>query len=463
MARLVARALRLGRSALIQTGTALGRYRLSYLTPALLSPGPVIIASPPLGLPATLAQLQQRLDTSKEIRSGDWLEADFRGVLLTTPQSWLADRLHRQGRFPQNIPTLIEGADDLEPWTRKQLEATLEPLDWEKLLYCCPQHVELIRDIRAQLTRSILARPQNPYGCCLLDEAEQQLLHTLFAGLATELSSKVARFWQQWQTGEQILWASLARETGNFTLHLSPGEVGTALAPVWTQQPVVLMGSFLDWESEAPTYRQQLGLADILCLKFSPDRQTEHIQLYLPDRLPMPNTPQFQGALVEQVRLLINLSRRPQPIVVLVDDVPLKAQLGAKIAAEFGSRVQVEKRVPASGILVSGWQFWRRHQTQLPTPHLLIIATLPLPSLENPLVAGQVAYYKRQRQDWFRLYLLPTALRELQRAVIPIRDSQGVVALLDNRVNHRSYGSQILNALEPCARINYLDASWFDL
>ena len=92
---------------------------------------------------------------------------------------------------------------------------------------------------------------------------------------------------------------------------------------------------------------------------------------------------------------------------------------------------------------------------------MLVIATLPLPSLENPLVAGRVADYKRSRLDWFRLYLLPTALNELQRAIAPVRDRQGVVALLDNRVLHRSYGSHVLTALSPLARINYLDSSFF--
>jgi ATP-dependent DNA helicase DinG len=64
-------------------------------------------------------------------------------------------------------------------------------------------------------------------------------------------------------------------------------------------------------------------------------------------------------------------------------------------------------------------------------------------------------------QDWFRLYLLPETLSELQRAIAPIRETQGVVALLDNRVNHRSYGQQVLAALSPSARINYIDASLF--
>jgi ATP-dependent DNA helicase DinG len=97
----------------------------------------------------------------------------------------------------------------------------------------------------------------------------------------------------------------------------------------------------------------------------------------------------------------------------------------------------------------------------LPAPHLLAIATLPVPSLENPLVAGRVAHYKQQRLDWFRLYLLPKALSTLQRAIRPVRDRQGVVALLDSRVLHRSYGHQVLAALSPLARTDYLDASWF--
>ena len=178
----------------------------------------------------------------------------------------------------------------------------------------------------------------------------------------------------------------------------------------------------------------------------------------------MPNTPQFQRVLMEQIRMLISFSSNVQkPVVLLIGDIPLKAIVGATMAAEFGSRVQVEKTdLAANGILVSGWEFWREHQNILPTPQLLAIATLPLPSLENPLVAGRVAYYKSKRQDWFRLYLLPTALREIQRAVVPIRESQGVVALLDNRVNHRSYGKKILSALEPCARINYIDPGWFN-
>jgi ATP-dependent DNA helicase DinG len=57
--------------------------------------------------------------------------------------------------------------------------------------------------------------------------------------------------------------------------------------------------------------------------------------------------------------------------------------------------------------------------------------------------------------------LLPAALNELQRAIAPVRQSHGIVALLDSRVVNRSYGAQVLAVLSPLARINYLDPSLF--
>lgn len=481
MARLVARALRLGRPALVQTGSARS-YCLSYLTPALLWNAPVILVAPPLLqqrlLQVEIPQLQRWFQTSKAVCIDDgtthW--QNFSGLLLVSPQAWLEDRLTGKGRFPQGVPTLIDRADDLEEWTREQLTTPIQAQDWDELIQCSPHLADRIRDARVQLAKSIFSHPRNPYQCHLLDSPEQETLHNLFVTLeraspefaSPYLETSVAlsafsRFWQQWRSEEkQLLWAAVDREHGQFTLDCAPVSVASALSSIWSQQPVVLIGGFLDWETSAPVYRQQLGLGDLTCLRFSPDRQTEQIQLYSPDGLPMPNTPQFQAALMQQIRTLLALSSViAQPVVILVGDMPLKTQVAANMAAEFGSRVQVEKTdLEDNSILISGWEFWRSHQEVLPTPQLIIIATLPIPSLENPLVAGRVAFYKHQRKDWFRLYLLPTALRELQRSVVALRESQGVVALLDNRVNHRSYGKQILTALDPYARVNYIEGIW---
>ena len=484
MARLVARALRLGRSALIQVGAGCGyqgRYRLSYLAPALLWPEPVILVASE-GVQQRLRgveipRLQHWLGAKKAIRTGQaWPNADFQGLLLTSPEAWLAAQLQGRRDFPTGIPTLLDGVDDLEDWARKQLTVSIQPSDWDELMLACPHQLEAIRDARVQLTRAVFQHPANPYECYLISQPEQDILRRLYSTLqqanqanASEqeyllrLPNSWRNFWQQFQIDEQLLWATISRRQGLFSLDCAPASVASALSPIWSRQPVVLIGSALDQEAEAPIYRQSMGLSDLTCLKFSADRHSEVIQLYLPDKLPLPNTPQFQAAFIEKVHSLLCLSiTAPGLTVILVGDVPLKSQVGAILAAEFGSRVQVEKTcLDDNGILVSGWEFWRQHQSVIPAPQLLVIATLPLPSLENPLVAGRVAYYKRSRQDWFRLYLLPDALNELQRAIAPIRSRQGVVALLDSRVLHRSYGPQILAALSPLARINYLDSSLF--
>jgi ATP-dependent DNA helicase DinG len=479
MARLVARALRLGRSALIQAGAPSGyhgRYRLSYLMPVLIWQGSAILVVPEAVqqrlLMVEIPRLRQWIPTHKAIRTGDrWPDPDFQGLLLTTSQAWLADRLSDQTKFPQGIPTILDGVDDLETWVRRELTAHIHSQDWEELMLACPGQTDTIRDTRVQLTRSFFQHPPNPYDCYLIEADEQSALsHLGYELQAPNETGGVAavpdhwhKFWNALRQDNQLAWAEVNRRLGQFSLHCGPADIASQLQRVWTQQPVVLIGGALDLEPEAPIYRQRLGLDDITCVKFSPDRQTELIQLYLPDRLPMPNTPQFQPMLMHELRHLINASSVGQGLtVVLVGDVPLKAQVGSLLAAELGSRVQVEKTcLDDHGILVTGWEFWREHQAVLPAPHLLVIATLPIPSLENPLVAGRVAYYKRLRQDWFRLYLLPEALSELQRAIAPVRESQGIVALLDNRVNHRSYGKQVLTALSPLARINYIDPDSF--
>ncbi len=474
LARLVARALRLGRSALIQTvpTRSYRSYRLGYLTPLLLWPDPAILVAPAAVqqrlLRIEIPRLRQWMPTPKSIQQGDrWPQDNFQGLLLTTPEAWLGDRLFSQNRFPDGIATLIDGADDLESWVNTIRTLRIEPQDWETLMLACPLHSDIIRETRVQLTHHLFQRPPNPYDCYRLEEGDRHLLTGLYEYLdfpEPPLPEPWSRLQALLDQPDLLLWAEVHREQGQFSLAGRGLALASLLAPIWQRQPLVLMGEALDLEPDAELFRQHLGLGDLTCVKFSPDRQTSLVQLYIPDHLPLPNTPRFQGALLTELRRLLTLSdTAPGPVVLLVNDLPLKSQVAAALAAEFGSRVQVERTcLDDHSILISGWDFWQTHQSVLPAPRLLVMATLPFPTLEHPLVAGRVEYYKRRREDWFRHYLLPQCLSNLQRAIAPVRESQGLVALLDTRVLHRSYGKQILAALSPAARISYLDPQLFE-
>jgi len=505
MARLVARAMRLGRSASIQAGTFSSGHpemSLGYLMPLLLWPqAAILVIDDALRSRLQRVEIPQLLEWTQlqtPIVVGDrWPGVEgceFNGLLLVSPEQWLADRLGDRRCFPANVPTIIDDLDRLTDTARRLLTIELHDRDWNDGLEQAGASAPAIRAVRAELVRSVFQHPSNPYDAYLLDLDEQAALGEAVALIAT-LENAPPR-WCKLQANladrNCFLWAQLDRDSGGLVLHHSPASIAQSLAAVWSQQPVVAIGGAVSTPSGHTDYlRDDLGLEDVTCVQFAPDRQTAGVQLYLPDRLPLPNTPEYKAKLLDELHQLIrvvtdatppasNLATTPQillkttpgttpqitpqtttiPIVIAIGDEPLKQSIGALLAAEFGSRVKVERvDLAPSDILVCGWDFWCDRQAQLPTPLVFAISTLPLPPLEHPLVAGRVARSKQQRQDWFRRYLLPAAMRTLQRAIAPVRSAQGVVALCDTRAIYRSYGKQILRAIGPYSELRYFDAN----
>jgi ATP-dependent DNA helicase DinG len=440
MARLVARAVRLGKPALIQTGVPAEQaaYRSSYLIPALLWSQPVAIVAEQWVLDQISAEIPA-LQISLGLKNPEHF------LLLLTPEIWLTKEL--------TMPVIIDGADRLENWVQEWLQVDIKPTDWD-LLTDSINH-------RAQLTKSIFQRPVNPYECYLLDIDELEVLGDLLANRPafTQVQQQLPAIWQrfQQQLDQGWIWARVDRAQGALSLFTRPIDLGVALADIWARQPCVLIGNVLDSEITAPTYRQELGLGEMTCVRFGIGINLDPIQLYVPNWMPMPNTAMFQTAFVRVSIELIHrqLQAAPGFIAIVVGDTPLRAQAAAQIAAQYGSRVKVEKLgLGESNILVTGWDFWCARQEQLPAPKLLIIATLPIPSVEDPLVAAKVIVYKQQRQDWFRQYLLPVGMKVLRRSISTVARSAGLVAILDNRTNHRSYGTQIIATLGAVGKVD---------
>lgn len=490
LARLVARALRLGRSALIQVGTAGygDSHRLSYLMALLLWPGSALVVAPEPILEALwlrdLPQLQQWLNSHKAVhRWAQGMDDRFAphqvpGLWLLTPTQWLTYH-HQTLRDPAQpwpaLPTILEAVDDLEDWILTAQTTRLEPSHWLELQLADPQQRPLIQEAQIRLTHWFFKHPPNPYQAYLLDDRERDYLQTV---LQTLQEQRWTNHWPQpWDEfyhrlhqNPQALWVELDRPQGRFHLLAMDLNSRQTLQNLWPRQPLILIQETQDsphkLEPGKPSaLLQRFGWpGDLTQVQFSPDRREQQIQLYLPQRLPLPNTPTFKAAVLEELRRLLVLGATgPMPTVILVQDTPLKEQVAATLAADFGSRVQVEQLpLGPSGILITGWPYWLRHCRSLPNLSFLIITTLPFPSLEHPQVAARVNHHKRQGQDWFQAYLLPQALRDLQRAIAPVRANQGIITLLDTRLIHRSYGQKILATLSPFTRLSQLDPSLFD-
>ena len=191
IARLVARALRLNRDAVLQISSTAhyqGRYRLSYLAALLLSPQPaILVASESVQaqlLRSDIPCFREWSRSSKPIyQADDWPGVESGGVVLLTPREWLQDAWHSTA-YPQAWPLMIDQADDLEDWARAARTISIGFQHWEQLMWAYPAQAELIRDTRAALTRQIFQHPANPYGAIAVDETKRTMLNRL----QTELS-----------------------------------------------------------------------------------------------------------------------------------------------------------------------------------------------------------------------------------------------------------------------------------
>ena len=457
MGRLVARALHLGRSTLMQVSGS-GEHRLSYLLPAIAAPENVVLC-----VPETLQQrllevelpfVRRHVGGEKPVSFGDrWPAPDWRGVYITDPLVFLRARLGGgTDRFPPGVLTLFDGAHALEEWATEVLEQRIVPADWDVLATALPERSEGFLDWRIRLTRHLLDQPHNRVALPPAWEAElRQLLE----------ASALPEVWQPFTEGlahsDQVRWVQFHRASNQFSLVSTPLDLAPPLAErLWSAQPVVLIGEALDPERQASMLRRRLGLGDLTCLRFPADPREQEVALYLPPDPVDLSSPLGRERLGPQLEALIDHSAGP--VVILLSEGPLRQRLATALASQYGTRVTVEavRPHPAAIALVS-WEYWEHNHPRMNAPATLVICSLPFPLAHDPVVGARLAAFKAERRDWFREYQLPIMLGRLQRGLSPMRRTQGLVALLDSRVGNRSYGRQLLDSLTPARRLKYLE------
>jgi len=466
LSRLVGRSLRRSDHTLVRLAPGSDpSWLVGLLVPLALSEAPLaLVVSEPLRQRLLQVELP-RLAAADPSLALPCYEGDAPGAarlwLLSHPQLLQA---WQQGRLgPRQL--VIPEAERLDEALRLALEIRLNPPHWDQLRRAHPAAQASLLELHGRLSRRVLGQPRHPQHLVALADSDEAPLRQLLA-----LLQPLPPPWDRWLASGPgagpAAWASWARvdpQLLQWTLHRQPLEPLQALEGLLVGRGAVLIGQLSHpLPSLDSSHAAQAQPADAWGFRPSVDVAlgdpplADPLPLFAPLRQPLPNSPVFADHLLEQCRRLVlgqaGLS------VVLLDDDSLRRGLTSALAAEFGSRVQHEDTAPeGNGVVCAGWSWWLEHQARLPLPCQVVVGLLPIASLEDPLTAARVQALRQQGRDWFRERLLPDGLNRLQLGVAGLRRSGGGrLAILDGRLRGRSWGRQVLQALEPWVSLSRL-------
>ena len=214
-------------------------------------------------------------------------------------------------------------------------------------------------------------------------------------------------------------------------------------------------------------YCGQMGLADARTESWdSPYDFAEQALLFIPARMPEPNTPAHTEAVVEAALPLIEAAgggafmlftslramrigyeRLREAFESRGLDYPLLLQGDVS-----RSEMLVRFRDLGNAVLVGSQSFWEGVDVRGEALSLVVIDKLPFAPPDDPVLAARIDRMNREGRSPFFEYQLPEAVITLkQGAGRLIRDEtdRGVLMICDPRILTRSYGKRVLASLPP--------------
>ena len=233
---------------------------------------------------------------------------------------------------------------------------------------------------------------------------------------------------------------------------------------LWGDGPTaVLVSATLTVADDFGFVRDRLGLRDARTLRVgSPFDFQDQVLLYLPEGLPTPRDP---GALerVAEEALGLCMASGGRALLLTSSFRALEAIAGylrGRIPHELlvqgdapRERLLERFRSEVDSVLVATATFWQGVDVPGEALSLLVIDKLPFSPPDDPLVEARCERIAAEGGDWFAEYALPAAVLQLRQGfgrLIRTRADRGVVAILDPRVQTRSYGRVFLDSLPPC-------------
>ena len=215
--------------------------------------------------------------------------------------------------------------------------------------------------------------------------------------------------------------------------------------------------------------RQRLGIdaGDELLLASPFDFPRQAI-LYVPRRMPEPQSPAFVPRAAEEILRLLRLSRG-RAFVLFTSYANMHA-VAERIAGELpypllvqgeaprGALLDAFRRTPGAVLLATA-SFWQGVDVAGEQLSCVIIDKLPFASPSDPVVEARIDRIKTRGGNAFVDYQVPVAILMLKQGLgrlIRAASDRGILAVLDSRLIERAYGRRFLASLPPARLVHDL-------
>jgi ATP-dependent DNA helicase DinG len=190
--------------------------------------------------------------------------------------------------------------------------------------------------------------------------------------------------------------------------------------------------------------------------------------LYVPRRMPEPQSPEFVPRAAEEIVRLLRLSRG-RAFVLFTSYANMNA-VAERIAgalpypvlvqgeAPRGALLEQFRRTPGA-VLLGTASFWQGVDVAGEQLSCVIIDKLPFASPGDPIVEARIDRIRTRGGNPFVDYQVPVAVLMLKQGLgrlIRTASDRGILAVLDSRLVERAYGRRFLESLPPARLVHDL-------
>jgi ATP-dependent DNA helicase DinG len=215
--------------------------------------------------------------------------------------------------------------------------------------------------------------------------------------------------------------------------------------------------------------KERLGIdaADELLLASPFDFPRQAI-LYVPRRMPEPQSPAFVPRAAQEIVRLLLLSRG-RAFVLFTSYANMHA-VAERIAGELPYPLLVQGEAPRGAlldtfrmtpgaVLLATASFWQGVDVAGEQLSCVIIDKLPFASPSDPVVEARIDRIRTRGGNPFVDYQVPVAILMLKQGLgrlIRTASDRGILAVLDSRLVERAYGRRFLESLPPARLVHDL-------